>query len=777
MGIPISDRPSMAKRYYTSKIEKFEDLDSVSSYGFRGEALNSICSACQLVQITTKTIEDPTSIIYDVDKTGTIISSKSVGGEQGTTVNALKLFQYFPVRRQVAQKTVNNAIKRIMDCLMSYALIHPNIRLSFKNMEMNSKKRGANKKEWIKISTKSIMDSITAVFGKELTTQLQYKTDENIDTNDDSTKIVLEAVLPKRDSDSAIVCKGDRTYFYINERPVSSNKGEIKQIFGKIRDKYNSVTAAQGDASSGSRKSPFVLFHLKLPLGSFDVNVEPSKNVVLLHRPEVILQMVDDFLEEFYSEPLPTSPQPLENQDITSSTSVSTSPKPSLRTPTQPADQENTEQSLVREKELNLTSDRKSNEIDPKSCPNSVETNRVTEDPTSLIGSSEESPNNRSVNERNTADDKLGFLPNKLIAREDWSKGHVDGLRNPVLVCNTNTNLEGDESGSPEISRNHGESSNPQVRTSLRLGEYSGSKKSNGLNYSASSNTDQSGHPSSSRNNLDDLSKPLSNTSFSKPDFATNPFVSHYSTANPASPFTQKLNSSISEEVDLDEELSPEKLKNSSVTFNEDLNRTGTNGPTFNPKFTPSSRHYPIFDPEHRKQLLDTEVTLYSDEEGSEPSSAKRKSIVTTTLTPTKRFKPRFNPFERLVDSNQLTLHEMLKSPSSCRKLGRSRVLGMVDTLSEELSQNFDSSATIRKYRTIRNKWEKKSTQDSDELLPQPLYRFIGNADQFWIVKNENNLVAVDPIRAQYPHIYSKLMESYEFSLTPLENPILVSPK
>ncbi|ORX78978.1 hypothetical protein K493DRAFT_412306 [Basidiobolus meristosporus CBS 931.73] len=738
-GIPISDRPNMAKRYYTSKIEKFEDLDSVSSYGFRGEALNSICAACQLVQITTKTPEDPTAIIYDLDKTGAIVSSKSVGGEQGTTVNALKLFQYFPVRRQVAQKTVNNAIKRIMDCLMSYALIHPTIRLSFKNTEVSTKKRGPNKKEWIKISTKHIMESITAVFGKELTSQLLHKTEAICDSNNDATGVTLEVVLPKRDSDSAIVCKGDRSFFYINERPVSANKGEMKQILGKIRDKYNSIS--QEDA--GTKKSPFVLFHIRLPLGSFDVNVEPSKNVVLLHRPEAIFQIVDDFLDEFYAESAPIPPQTIANEGA----STPASPEAQRQQP----EQVTNEHTLRREEEA-VSADTESTPAAAQPMPNN-------EDGVQLRGIFNDN--------RDTSDDKLSFLPTKLIAREDWSKGHVEGLNNPVLVCSANAGLENDEKELAEVSRNR-RAGDSLSRPSLRLGHSNDSNTSKIYNHPIAG-------PSRA---FDDSSKSLDNA-LTGVEFESNPFVSHYSSnrVSASSPFTLKLNSSADNEPDLDEEFSPERLKTSSVTFNDDLNRTSADGPQSSPKFTPSSRHYPIFDPEHRRSRMEAEQAYPSDDDDDESYSVKRKSVVTTTLTPTKRHRAKLNPFERLMDANQLTLHELLKSPSSCKMVSRKRALGMVDTLHEELSHTFNLSATGRKYRTIRKRWEKKaSARDENDLLPQPLYRFIGNVDKFWVIKNENDLLIVDPIRSQYPYLHTKLMESYEFALAPLESPILVSP-
>lgn len=71
-GIEEKDRAYVAKRHYTSKISTFEDLESIHSYGFRGEAINSICSISDQVVLATKTRKDPISKQYDADKEGTL---------------------------------------------------------------------------------------------------------------------------------------------------------------------------------------------------------------------------------------------------------------------------------------------------------------------------------------------------------------------------------------------------------------------------------------------------------------------------------------------------------------------------------------------------------------------------------------------------------------------------------------------------------------------------------------------------------------------------------
>lgn len=71
-GIDENDRQYIAKRHYTSKLANFDDLESIASYGFRGEALNSMCTISDHVIFMTKAKSDTIGKQYDVDKEGTI---------------------------------------------------------------------------------------------------------------------------------------------------------------------------------------------------------------------------------------------------------------------------------------------------------------------------------------------------------------------------------------------------------------------------------------------------------------------------------------------------------------------------------------------------------------------------------------------------------------------------------------------------------------------------------------------------------------------------------
>ncbi|XP_022270671.1 PMS1 protein homolog 1 isoform X6 [Canis lupus baileyi] len=131
-GIKAIDAPVMAVKYYTSKINSHEDLENLTTYGFRGEALGSICCVAEVL-ITTRTASDNFSTQYVLDGSGHIISQKPSHLGQGTTVTVLKLFKNLPVRKQFysTAKKCKDEIKKVQDLLISYGILKPELRIVF----------------------------------------------------------------------------------------------------------------------------------------------------------------------------------------------------------------------------------------------------------------------------------------------------------------------------------------------------------------------------------------------------------------------------------------------------------------------------------------------------------------------------------------------------------------------------------------------------------------------------------------------------------------------
>ncbi|RGB43813.1 histidine kinase-like ATPase [Rhizophagus diaphanus] len=265
VGIQKCDRPAMAMRYHTSKLYKFEDLNIVETYGFRGEALNSICAVTESTQIITKTENDPVATLYTLDRSGKILDEKSMGSSPGTTVIAVKLFSNIPVRRQVAQKSTSTG-KNVQNILIAYALAHPHIRFSLKQTYENNSKIKFKEGDWIQPAMKNTMDAIIKLFGSELANDVQFcvwssdaeliETSENVNVDNDNNSnnlnntqqfiITLEAVLPNPDADPYIIFKNGKTFIYVNNRPVTTSRGETKSLVSMVKSVYNEIARQNG---------------------------------------------------------------------------------------------------------------------------------------------------------------------------------------------------------------------------------------------------------------------------------------------------------------------------------------------------------------------------------------------------------------------------------------------------------------------------------------------------------------------------------------------------
>ncbi|XP_014809564.1 PREDICTED: PMS1 protein homolog 1 [Calidris pugnax] len=296
-GIKADDVPVMAIKHYTSKISSSEDLERLTTYGFRGEALGSICCISEVL-ITTKTAADDFSTQYALDSNGHVTSKRPSHLGQGTTVTVLKLFKNLPVRKQFysATRKCKEELKKIQDLLIAYGIIKPDLRITLTHNKavIWQKTRVSDHK----MACMSVLG--TAVMGSMVPFQHCCEDPE----------INLSGFLPKAGSDSSLtsLSSSERSFVFINNRPVHQ-----KEILKLIRQYYNLVTH-----KDSSRLYPVFFLNITVPASTVDVNVTPDKTQVLLHYKESVLLAVENVLKSLYG-PLPaTVPGESNKTDVTS---------------------------------------------------------------------------------------------------------------------------------------------------------------------------------------------------------------------------------------------------------------------------------------------------------------------------------------------------------------------------------------------------------------------------------------------------------------------------
>ncbi|NXW66315.1 PMS1 protein, partial [Eurystomus gularis] len=291
-GIEVADVPVMAIKHYTSKISSSEDLETLTTYGFRGEALGSICCVAEVL-ITTKTAADDISTQYALDSNGHVTSKKPSHLGQGTTVTVLKLFKNLPVRKQFysTSRKCKEELKKVQDLLTAYGIIKPDLRITLTHNKavIWQKTRVSDHK----MACMSVLG--TAVMGSMVPFQHCCEDPE----------INLSGFLPKAESDSSLtsLSSSERSFVFINNRPVHQ-----KEIL-----KYYSLTH-----KDCSRLYPVFFLNITVPASAVDVNLTPDKTQVLLHYKESVLLAVENVLKSLYG-PLPaTVPGESNKTDVTS---------------------------------------------------------------------------------------------------------------------------------------------------------------------------------------------------------------------------------------------------------------------------------------------------------------------------------------------------------------------------------------------------------------------------------------------------------------------------
>lgn len=258
-GINKNEIDIAFKRHATSKIKSIEDLITVSSLGFRGEALASI-SAVSQVELITKTKDSITGTRY-VSEGGQKMSIEDIGAPDGTTFIVRNLFFNTPVRRKFLKSAATEA--GYINSLMQYlALSHPDISFRFINNNQNKLHTSGNMK---------LKDIIYNVYGRDITANLY-------EVNSSANNIKIEGYIGK-----PFVNRGNRTYenYYINGRYIKS--GIINRA---IEAGYKGFIMPHN--------YPFTVLHFTINPEIIDVNVHPTKMELRFSDNEYVYNFVYD---------------------------------------------------------------------------------------------------------------------------------------------------------------------------------------------------------------------------------------------------------------------------------------------------------------------------------------------------------------------------------------------------------------------------------------------------------------------------------------------------
>lgn len=267
-GIPKGEVPLAFLRHSTSKIRSVDDLSTVASLGFRGEALSSIAAIAQ-VELITKTKDEVTGTRYRIEG-GAEKSIEDTGAPDGTTFLVHQIFYNTPARRKFLKTPMTEA-SHVSELMTRLALSHPEVSIQFINNGQEKLHTSGNGK---------LKDIIYHVFGRDIANNL-------LETNERIDGIQVQGFIGK-----PIISRGNRNYenYFINGRYVKSN------IIAKaIEDAYKDFTM--------QHKYPFTALHFTMDGTDLDINVHPTKMELRFSNQQGVYNFIYNALKQTLSEP------------------------------------------------------------------------------------------------------------------------------------------------------------------------------------------------------------------------------------------------------------------------------------------------------------------------------------------------------------------------------------------------------------------------------------------------------------------------------------------
>ncbi len=127
-------------KHYTSKLVSYDDLTALQTFGFRGEALSSLCALSNFHIVTARVEDAPRGTKLDFETSGKLKATQVVASQKGTTVTVESLFVNLPVRRRELEKNIKREYGKVLAVLQAYACISTEAKLSVSNVMAKGKK-------------------------------------------------------------------------------------------------------------------------------------------------------------------------------------------------------------------------------------------------------------------------------------------------------------------------------------------------------------------------------------------------------------------------------------------------------------------------------------------------------------------------------------------------------------------------------------------------------------------------------------------------------------
>uniref|UniRef100_A0A8B9HNC9 Mismatch repair endonuclease PMS2 n=1 Tax=Astyanax mexicanus TaxID=7994 RepID=A0A8B9HNC9_ASTMX len=277
-GVEEENFEGLTLKHHTSKLREFSDLIHVETFGFRGEALSSLCA---LSDLSVVTCHDSTSVgtrlVYDHD--GRLVQRAPQPRQQGTTVSLQQLFSTLPVRHKEFQRNIKKEYSKMIHVLQSYCIISTGVRITCTNQI------GQGKRNTVLCTSgsQSMRDNIGALFGPK---QVRISWSSRLNT---ATMVSLYSRISGyvSQADHGVGRSAtDRQFFFINKRPCDPSK--VSKLVNEVYHMFN------------RHQYPFVALNIAVASECVDVNVTPDKRQIFLQEEKFLLAILKSSLISMY---------------------------------------------------------------------------------------------------------------------------------------------------------------------------------------------------------------------------------------------------------------------------------------------------------------------------------------------------------------------------------------------------------------------------------------------------------------------------------------------
>ena len=278
-GITASEVEIAFSRHATSKLNVLADLETISTLGFRGEALPSISAVADLELLTRASDETVTTYIR-LENSNVVVQEKR-NRPQGTTVTVHHLFRYFPARLKFL-KSAATENSHIAELVTQYALAYPEVKFNLSLEGRLALHTPGNGK---------LRDAVLQIYGLDIAQQmLEVAATEQIYT-------ITGLLSPPS------LSRSSRNYlsFFVNRRWVRSSL-----LTRSVEDAY------QGLLMVG--KHPIAILTISLPPQEIDVNVHPSKTEVKFRNSQAVFGSVVKAVKNALNQSKPPEIKGVENK-------------------------------------------------------------------------------------------------------------------------------------------------------------------------------------------------------------------------------------------------------------------------------------------------------------------------------------------------------------------------------------------------------------------------------------------------------------------------------